>query len=152
MVSLADRLQRGSVTHRNRNPLLVANILRATPRFPDEDSTRIESDVNVPSRSAASTISLAAFSLMEPAKLNPSHFRYSECPKTGSRSTYNSSSLKLYGSEIIGTVPSPSAAVICRSSVPAELVKKIVDIVQIARTAHLVVDVFADCEVEHAEA
>ena len=36
-----------------------------------------------PSRSAASTISLAAFSLTEPAKLKPSHFRKSECPNVG---------------------------------------------------------------------
>jgi hypothetical protein len=55
--------------------LLAAIMLSATPRFPDDDSTRIECGVRTPSRSAASTISVAALSLIEPAKLKPSHFR-----------------------------------------------------------------------------
>jgi hypothetical protein len=62
-------------------------MLRATPRLPDEDSTRTDSGVRSPSRSAASTISAAALSLIEPAKLNPSHFRKSERPKIDRRST-----------------------------------------------------------------
>ena len=61
-------------------------MLSATPRFPDEDSTRIESGRRMPSRSAASTISVAALSLIEPAKLKPSDFRKSECPKMERRS------------------------------------------------------------------
>jgi hypothetical protein len=62
-------------------------MLRATPRFPDEDSTRTDSGVRSPSRSAASTISAAAFSLIEPAKLKPSHFRKSGRPRIDRRST-----------------------------------------------------------------
>jgi hypothetical protein len=62
-------------------------MLRATPRFPDEDSIMVEPGVSVPSRSAASTISVAVFSLIEPAKLKPSHFRKSDRPKISSRST-----------------------------------------------------------------
>jgi hypothetical protein len=62
-------------------------MLSATPRFPEEDSTRIEPGFRIPSRSAASTISMAAFSLIEPAKLKPSHFRNNECPKIDRRST-----------------------------------------------------------------
>src|SRR5580693_819346 len=69
--SLVDKLQRESVTHTNRKPLLAAIMLSATPRFPDEDSTRTESGVSTPARQAASTISAAAFSLTEPAKLKP---------------------------------------------------------------------------------
>ncbi|GLW05879.1 hypothetical protein Misp01_10090 [Microtetraspora sp. NBRC 13810] len=65
----------------------AAIMLSATPRFPDEDSTRTDPGVRIPSRSAASTISVAVFSLIEPAKLKPSHFRKSEYPKTGRRST-----------------------------------------------------------------
>src|SRR5436190_1907703 len=57
-------------------------MLSATPRFPDEDSTRIECGVRTPARSAASTISVAALSLIEPAKLKPSHFRHSGRPKS----------------------------------------------------------------------
>ena len=38
------------------------------------------------------------------------------------------------------------------SSVPAQLVEEVVDDVQFAGAGHLVVDVFADREVEHAEA
>ena len=81
-----DRLHRESVTHRNRKPLLAAITASATPRFPDEDSTSTESGDSIPSRSAASTISLATLSLIEPAKLKPSHFRNSERPKIGWRS------------------------------------------------------------------
>ena len=55
-------------------------MLSATPRFPDEDSTRTEPGLRHPSRSAASTIPVAAFSLIEPAKLKPSHFRKSDRP------------------------------------------------------------------------
>jgi hypothetical protein len=62
-------------------------MLRATPRFPDEDSTRTDPGVRTPSRSAASTISAAAFSLIDPAKLKPSHFRKSGCPRIDRRST-----------------------------------------------------------------
>jgi hypothetical protein len=62
-------------------------MLSATPRLPDEDSTRIEPGLRDPSRSAASTIPVAAFSLIEPAKLKPSHFKKSDCPKTDRRST-----------------------------------------------------------------
>jgi hypothetical protein len=62
-------------------------MLSATPRFPDEDSTRTDPGLRTPSRSAAVTISVAAFSLIEPAKLKPSHFRKSECPKIDRRST-----------------------------------------------------------------
>ena len=57
--------------------MLAAIMLSATPRFPDEDSTRIESGRKVPFRSAAATISVAALSLIEPAKLKPSHLRIS---------------------------------------------------------------------------
>jgi hypothetical protein len=67
--------------------LLAAIMLSATPRFPDEDSTRIDPGIKTPSRSAASTISAAAFSLIDPAKLKPSHLRNSGCPNVGSRST-----------------------------------------------------------------
>src|ERR671921_696205 len=62
----------------------------ATPRLPEEDSISTESGVSTPSRSAASTISLAALSLIEPAKLKPSHLRYSGTPATGRRSTWRS--------------------------------------------------------------
>jgi hypothetical protein len=50
-------------------------MLSATPRLPDDDSTSTGFGVRTPSRSAASTISVAAFSLIEPAKLKPSHFQ-----------------------------------------------------------------------------
>ena len=63
--------------------MLAAIIASATPRLPDEDSTRIDSGVSSPSLSAASTISIAALSLIEPAKLKPSHFRNSDRPKIG---------------------------------------------------------------------
>jgi hypothetical protein len=62
-------------------------MLRATPRLADEDSTRTDFGVRRPSRSAPATISAAAFSLIEPAKLKPSHFRKSGCPKIDRRST-----------------------------------------------------------------
>jgi hypothetical protein len=62
-------------------------MLSATPRFPDEDSTKIDPGVKTPDRSAASTISSAALSLIDPAKLKPSHLRNSGYPKVGSRST-----------------------------------------------------------------
>src|SRR6478752_6833410 len=77
-------------------------MLRATPRFPDDDSIRIDPGFRRPSRSAASTISAAAFSLIEPAKLKPSHFRNSEYPKIDRRSTYRSTSLKSSGLRITG--------------------------------------------------
>ncbi len=67
--------------------MLAAIMLSATPRFPDEDSTRIESGVRTPSRSAASTIAAAALSLIEPAKLKPSHFRNRGWAKIDRRST-----------------------------------------------------------------
>src|SRR3954467_13728274 len=72
----------------------------ATPRLPDEDSISTESGVRTPSRSAASTISVAALSLMEPAKLKPSHLRYSGASTIDRRSTYRSSSLKACGTEM----------------------------------------------------
>ena len=87
IIRFVDRLQRESVTQTNPYPLFAAIMLSATPRFPDEDSTRIEPGVKTPSRSAASTISVAALSLIDPAKLKPSHFRNSERPNVGSRST-----------------------------------------------------------------
>jgi hypothetical protein len=62
-------------------------MLSATPRFPDEDSTRIDPGLRTPSRSAASTISVAALSLTDPAKLNPSHFRKRLRPTMDRRST-----------------------------------------------------------------
>ena len=62
-------------------------MLSATPRLPDEDSIRIDPGRNTPSRSAASTISVAAFTFTEPAKLNPSHFKKSGSPKMGFTST-----------------------------------------------------------------
>jgi len=62
-------------------------MLSATPRFPDEDSTRIACGVRTPSRSAASTISVAALILIDPAKLKPSHFRYSGSSSAALRST-----------------------------------------------------------------
>src|SRR3954469_10623495 len=78
-------------------------MLSATPRLPDEDSTRIESGVSAPSRSAASTISVAALSLMEPAKLKPSHLRNSCWAKIVRRSTNRSSLLKASGAEMTDT-------------------------------------------------
>src|SRR5918993_964268 len=72
-------------------------MLSATPRLPDDDSTSIDPGRSVPLRSAASTIAVAAFSLTEPAKFMPSHFKNSDCPKTDSRSTYRSCSLKSWG-------------------------------------------------------
>src|SRR5688500_18865377 len=83
-------------------------MLSATPRFPEEDSTRTDLGVKTPSRSAASTISIAAFSLIDPAKLKPSHFKNSRCPKVGSRSTYRSSASNPCGVEMIGTLASVS--------------------------------------------
>jgi len=62
-------------------------MLNATPRFPDEDSTRTDPGLSIPARSAASTISFATFSLIDPAKLKPSHYRKSERPKIDRRST-----------------------------------------------------------------
>ena len=55
-------------------------MLSATPRFPDDDSTSTDPGWSSPSRSAASTISLAAFNFTEPAKLKPSIFRNSDWP------------------------------------------------------------------------
>src|ERR1700742_322052 len=80
-------------------------MLRATPRFPDEDSTSTDRGVSIPACSAASTISAAGLSLTEPAKLKPSHFRNSGCPKLGCRSTYSSSALKACGTEMTVTRP-----------------------------------------------
>ena len=68
-------LLRGSVTHRNRSPRLAASTAIATPKFPDDDSTRIEPEKTRPVRSAAASIPVAALSLIEPAKLKPSHLR-----------------------------------------------------------------------------
>jgi hypothetical protein len=85
-------------------------MLSATPRLPEEDSTRTDLGVRSPSCSAASTISAAVFSLIEPAKLKPSHFRNSGRPKTDRRSTKRSSSLKAWGTEMIGTTASSSVA------------------------------------------
>jgi hypothetical protein len=62
-------------------------MLSATPRFPDEDSTSTDPGRSTPLRSAAATISFAAFNLTEPAKLNPSHFRNNWRPKIDCRST-----------------------------------------------------------------
>src|SRR3954447_1519229 len=87
-------------------------MLNATPRLPDDDSRRIESGVSAPSRSAASTISVAALSLMEPAKLNPSHLRNSWWAKIVRRSTKRSSSLKASGAEMTDmAIPSPEGGV-----------------------------------------
>jgi hypothetical protein len=61
--------------------------LTPSARGPDEDSTKIDPGVRTPSCSAASTISSAALSLIDLAKLKPSHFRNSERPNVGSRST-----------------------------------------------------------------
>src|SRR5512146_1887474 len=80
-------------------------MLRATPRFPDEDSTRTDRGVSIPACSAASTISAAGLSLTEPAKLKPSHFRNSGYPKLDRRSTYSSSALKACGTEMTVTRP-----------------------------------------------
>src|SRR5687768_3591298 len=88
-------------------------MLSATPKFLDEDSTKVDPGVKTPSRSAASTSSSAAFNLIEPAKLKPSHFKNSEYAKVGSRSTYSSSSLKPWGVEMIGTLASISTAAQC---------------------------------------
>src|SRR5918994_5109233 len=85
-------------------------MLSATPRLPDEDSMRMESGVRTPSRSAASTISVAALSLIEPAKLKPSHLRYSGSSKIDRRSTYRSSSLKACGTEMTVTTVSSRVA------------------------------------------
>src|ERR687894_2936133 len=82
----------------------------ATPRLPEEDSTSTESRVRTPSRSAASTISVAALSLIEPAKLKPSHLRYSGTSKIDARSTYRSSSLKACGTEMTVTTVSSGVA------------------------------------------
>src|SRR3712207_1336476 len=82
----------------------------ATPRLPDEDSISTESGVRTPSRSAASTISVAALSLIEPAKLKPSHLRYSGASTIDRRSTYRSSSLKACGTEMTVTTVSSGVA------------------------------------------
>src|ERR671927_615134 len=82
----------------------------ATPRLPDEDSISTESGVRTPSRSAASTISVAALSLIEPAKLKPSHLRYSGASTIDRRSTYRSSSLKACGTEMTVTTVSSRVA------------------------------------------
>lgn len=87
MSSRVASLQRESVTHTNEKPLLAASTLRATPRLPDDDSMSAESEVRTPVRWAASTISVAAFSLMEPAKLKPSHFNRIARPKIELTST-----------------------------------------------------------------
>ena len=85
-------------------------MLSATPRFPDEDSMMIESSRSRPSRSAASTISVAALSLIDPAKLKPSHFRYSGLSNIDARSTYSSSSSNAWGTLITVIVGTPSGA------------------------------------------
>src|SRR3954451_17303403 len=81
-------------------------MLSATPRLPDEDSTMIESGVRSPSRSALSTISVAALTLTDPAKLKPSHLRNSGSSNTGSRATKRASSFKDWGLEMIVTTDS----------------------------------------------
>jgi len=58
-------------------------MLNANPRFPDEDSTKAEPGFRIPSFSAPSTIEFAAFSLIDPGKLNASHFKNNDCPKIG---------------------------------------------------------------------
>src|SRR5215831_16531382 len=80
-------------------------MLRATPRFPEEDSTRIDRGVSLPARSAAFTISAAGLALIDPAKLKPSHFRNSARPKLDRRSTYSSSTLNACGTEMTVTHP-----------------------------------------------
>src|SRR5829696_1296185 len=97
-------------------------MLNATPRLPEEDSTRTEDGDKRPSRFAASTISLADFNLIEPAKLKPSHLRKSERPRVDRRSTNRSSSLNASGADMTGTVPSsilwPTAALPLTASAP----------------------------------
>src|SRR5919112_389558 len=88
-------------------------MLRATPRFPEEDSTRNDPGRSHPSRSAASTISTAAFSLTEPAKLKPSHFRKRDCPKIDLRSTYSPPSLNSSGLDITDMTPPHTVACDC---------------------------------------
>jgi hypothetical protein len=61
----------------------------------------------VPALSAASTISVAAFSFTEPAKLKPSHFRNNDCPTIARRSTNSSSSLNPCGTLMIGISAAP---------------------------------------------
>src|ERR1700754_1845222 len=112
-------------------------MLTATPRFPDDDSTSTDSGVSTPSRSAASTIPVAAFSFTEPAKFNPSHFRYNLRSTIDRRSTYNSSALNSCGAEItdiIGSCCFPGL-----SPVPAQLVEEVVDDIQLAGVDDLVV-------------
>src|SRR5512134_3032113 len=82
-------------------------MLSATPRLPEEDSMRIDPGPTTPSRSAASTMSVAALILMDPAKLKPSHLRKSDRSKIDRRSTYSSSSLKACGTDMTGTLTPP---------------------------------------------
>src|SRR5262245_33267252 len=125
-------------------------MLRATPRLPEDDSMITEPGVRTPSRSAASTISVAAFSFTETAKLKPSHFRNSGCPKTASRSMNSSSVLNCCGADITVTTASPPRR--SGSAVPAELVEEVRDDGQPTGVPNLVVDVLAHREIEHAEA
>src|ERR1700754_2868523 len=117
-------------------------MLTATPRFPDDDSTSTDSGVSTPSRSAASTIPVAAFSFTEPAKFNPSHFRYNLRSTIDRRSTYNSSALNSCGAEItdiIGSCCFPGL-----SPVPVQLVEEVVDNIQLAGVDHPAVAELAD--------
>jgi hypothetical protein len=75
-------LQRASVTHMNRRPLLAAIIASATPKFPDEDSTKVDSGLSSPLFGGLHHLA-GSLELHEPAKLKPSHFRNSDRPKIG---------------------------------------------------------------------
>src|SRR3954449_2507304 len=85
-------------------------MLRATPRLPEDDSTSIDPGRSNPSCSAASTMDAAAFSLIDPAKLKPSHLRNKARPSIDRRSTYRFSSLYCWGAVMTVTL-GPSTAV-----------------------------------------
>jgi hypothetical protein len=77
-------------------------MLRAMPMLPEVDSIRIESGCRPPARSTMATISAAAFSFVDPAKLRPSHLRKIGRRSRGRRSMNRSSSISSWGAVITG--------------------------------------------------
>lgn len=66
----------GSVITVRWKPLAAHTDASAIPRFPEVDSISRDPRLRTPSASASSTIARAALSLIEPAGLSPSSFRW----------------------------------------------------------------------------
>ena len=105
-----------------------------------------------------SGISVAAFSLIEPAKLTQAlALEEGRLPEDRPKARVGLTLVVAVGERIGLARWPPQFRVPCGrapgcSSVPAQFVEEVVDVVQLAGAGDLVVDVFADREVQHAEA